>query len=171
MAPGPSPLYYQMYENTKPEKTGGLAPGSPEEKAAIGRFTKFFGDLSTENIRENLRKTYADRLYFNDTLKEISDIDTLEHYLLDTAANVDSCTVTIHDVISKNGDYYFRWEMFIKFKKFRKGEVQPSIGMTHIRFDKDGRIVFHQDYWDAAANLFEKVPVVGWMIRKIKKRL
>jgi hypothetical protein len=169
--PGPSPLYYRMYEETKPEKIGALTPGGPEEAAALDRFAQFFGNLNERNVRENLRKTYADKLYFNDTLKEISDVDALEHYLLDTAANVESCTVTIHDVVSKNGDYYVRWEMFITFKKFRKGEVQPSIGITHLRFDKDGRIVFHQDYWDAAANLFEKVPVVGWMIRKIKKRL
>src|SRR5688572_11005088 len=102
-----------MYEETKAEKIGGLAAGSAEEKAAIERFSKFFGNLNEASVRENLRKTYADKLYFNDTLKEISDIDTLEHYLLDTAANVESCTVTIHDVISKSGDYYFRWEMFI----------------------------------------------------------
>lgn len=171
VSPGPSALYYRMYEETKAQKIGGLTPGSAEEKAAVDRFAKFFGNLSAGNVRENLRKTYADKLYFNDTLKEISDIDALERYMLDTAASVESCTATIHDVVSKDGDYYFRWEMFIAFKKFRQGQVQPSIGMTHVRFDKEGRIVFHQDYWDAAANLFEKVPVVGWMIRKVKKRL
>lgn len=167
---GPSAVYHKMYEDTKPAPSV-IKPGSAEEKAAIERFTQFFGNLAEANIRENLRKTYAEKLYFNDTLKEFTDAAALEHYLLETAASVESCSAKILDVVSKDGEYYFRWEMAIVFKKFRKGEVQTSLGMTHIRFDKDGRIVFHQDYWDAAANLFEKVPVLGWGIRKIKKRL
>ena len=169
--PGPSAAYRAAYEATDYKKAGGLAPGGAEEKKAVERFKDFFGNLSEQNVRAKVRDVYAADVYFNDTLKEISGVDALEAYLLRTAENVESCTVDIQDVASHGGDYYFRWTMYIKFKKFKKGQVQPSIGMTHIRFNKEGRISFHQDYWDAASNLFEKVPLVGGLIRSIKKRL
>lgn len=43
--------------------------------------------------------------------------------------------------------------------------------MTHVRFDDQGKIVFHQDYWDAGSVVYERVPVVGWFVRKIKARV
>jgi limonene-1,2-epoxide hydrolase len=169
--PGPSALYQKVYEATDPRKAGMLKPGSPEEKAAVERFKDFLSVISEEQVRTKLRQTYADDAYFNDTLKEISDVATLEKYLLKTAENVDSCTVEFLDTASAGGEYYFRWLMTVRFKKFKKGEDQPSIGITHIRFNKEGKVVFHQDYWDASENFFEKIPVLGWMIRKVKGSL
>jgi hypothetical protein len=42
--------------------------------------------------------------------------------------------------------------------------------MTHLRFDRDGRVIYHQDYWDSGSALFEKIPVLGGGIRAVKKR-
>ena len=51
------------------------------------------------------------------------------------------------------------------------GETVRSIGMSHIRFNSAGLVILHQDYWDSGGNLFEHIPVVGWLIRRIKARL
>jgi len=29
----------------------------------------------------------------------------------------------------------------------------------------------HRDYWDAAQELYEKFPVIGWVLRHLRKRL
>jgi hypothetical protein len=44
-------------------------------------------------------------------------------------------------------------------------------GVTHLRFAADGRVNFHQDLFDAAEGFFDVVPVVGGMIRMVKKRM
>jgi hypothetical protein len=31
--------------------------------------------------------------------------------------------------------------------------------------------VYHRDYWDVAEELYEKVPVLGGLLRTIKRRL
>ena len=64
-----------------------------------------------------------------------------------------------------------RWEMMIRFRKLADNEPTYSTGMSHLRFDGDGRIVFHQDYWDATAGFFQHVPVVGQLIGWVKRRL
>ncbi len=166
-----SPAYRRAYETTDPAKAGYLRPGSAEEQKALSRFSLFFSALTPDNVRGLLREAYAPDVYFNDTLKEINGTDALEPYLLRSAEAVESCTVKILDVASNRGEYYVRWAMQIRFKKFRKGETQTSIGMTHLRFNSEGKVIFHQDYWDASANLFEKIPVLGGAIRMIKKRI
>ncbi|HVE13128.1 MAG TPA: nuclear transport factor 2 family protein [Elusimicrobiota bacterium] len=156
---------------TDPKKIGALAPGSEEEKRAIARFKDFFSVWNEENIRKKIKDTYAADLYFNDTLKSVRDVKELEAYMVRGAQAVDSCTVEYLDVLSKDGEYYFHWRMDILFKKFRKGKLQSSYGISHIRFDKDGKVVYHQDYWDAAGNFFEKIPLLGAGIRFIKRQL
>jgi hypothetical protein len=36
--------------------------------------------------------------------------------------------------------------------------------------DSDGLITVHRDYWDAAEELYEKLPLVGGVMRWLKAR-
>jgi hypothetical protein len=60
--------------------------------------------------------------------------------------------------------------MSLRFKRLRRGVLTRSFGMSHIRFDAEDRVALYQDFWDSAAGLFEHVPVVGGLIRTIKRR-
>lgn len=55
------------------------------------------------------------------------------------------------------------WSIYRPFKR--------SVGMSHIRFDADGKVILHQDFWDSTGGLFEHVPGLGWMLRSVKSRL
>lgn len=155
------------------QQSQGFKPLSAvEEQAAIARFQRFFADFSPNKITKLLPETYAERLYFNDTIKTVRERAELAHYLADSAAATESCVVQVHETLNNGkGDYFVRWVMTIRFKKFKKGQDTKTIGMSHLRFDQDGKVCFHQDYWDSTAGIFEHIPVVGWLIGKIKARL
>ncbi len=42
-------------------------------------------------------------------------------------------------------------------------------GASHLRFAGDGRIAMHRDYWDAAEELYEKLPLLGALMRWLKR--
>jgi hypothetical protein len=44
-----------------------------------------------------------------------------------------------------------------------------TVGISHVRYDAEGKAIFHQDYWDTGA-VCEKIPVMGAVIRWIKKK-
>lgn len=44
-------------------------------------------------------------------------------------------------------------------------------GASHLRFDAAGLVAEHRDYWDAAEELYEKLPVLGALMRLLKRRL
>lgn len=148
-----------------------LESGSEAEARAIERVKGLLSDFKGPGFRDQVREVYAEDAFFNDTLKTVHGADAIEEYLGETSDGIDKGTVQFLDVVSDNGNYYFRWLMTIQFKKFDRGEDKRSIGMSHIRFDSEGKVILHQDYWDSTGGLFEHVPVVGWMLRRIKGRL
>ena len=45
----------------------------------------------------------------------------------------------------------------------------PIEGMSEIRFSADGRVCEHIDHWDSGEQFFERLPLIGWLVRLIKK--
>ena len=148
------------------------ASGSADESIAIENFKTFFSSFAADRIDKLLAKTYASDIYFNDTLKAIQGIDDLAHYLKESAAAVEDCRVEVIEVTrTENNDHYFRWKMLIRFKRFKKGQDTWTVGMSHLRFNANGLVVYHQDYWNATDGLFRHIPILGSLINAVIKRL
>ena len=91
-----------------------------------------------------------------------------ESLALKSAETVHTAGFDIQDVAVHEGNYYFRWVMDLTTKRW-KDEPITTVGMSHVRFDRDGRVTFHQDYWDTSV-VYEKVPVMGSVIRWIRRQ-
>jgi len=48
--------------------------------------------------------------------------------------------------------------------------AQTVRGASHLVLDEQGLVTLHRDYWDVAEELYEKLPVVGALMRWLKKR-
>lgn len=164
----------ETLEKLKLIRTRHPAPpaGSATESQALARFAQFFSSFAPDRVDKLVPQTYAEDVYFNDTLKAIEGRDALSHYLRESAEAVDACRVEIHETTrTANDEHLVRWSMMIRFKKFRRGVDTWTVGMSHLRFDAEGRVVYHQDYWNAADGLFQHIPVLGTLINAIKRRL
>ncbi len=40
--------------------------------------------------------------------------------------------------------------------------------MSHVRFGRDGKVTFQQDYWDINV-LYEELPVIRYFVKRVKK--
>jgi len=43
--------------------------------------------------------------------------------------------------------------------------------VTMVRFDSQGRVILHQDFWDSAQGVWDHVPGVGAAIRWIQSKI
>ena len=50
-------------------------------------------------------------------------------------------------------------------------DEQSIRGCTELRFDSAGQVALHRDYWDAAEELYEKLPLLGALMRALRRRL
>ncbi len=162
----------QALAATDPAKVGRLEKGSEAERKAIEQFKTFNSDFSTNNLIQNTKVVYAEDVYFRDPFKEIHGEPEFEKYLLRGGDAVSEFSMEWLDVSEHDGNYYFRWIMSVKLKRDAKDKpAGRTTGISHVRFGPDGKVIFHQDYFDGAAFLYEKIPVLGAEIRFIKKRL
>ena len=146
-----------------------MLPGSETEKKALDGFRAFYEEYSTETIQEGVRRLYADDAWFGDPFHIVEGIDEIEYYFLVMAEPVESCTFTVDSVDRSGKEYFARWTMELE-SKAAKGEVIRTIGISHVRFNTEGKIVFQQDYWDSSAML-DRLPIVGFWTRLVKGRI
>ena len=146
-----------------------MAPGSEVEQQALKEFNDFYAVYSTEAIKAGVRKLYAEDAWFGDPFHSVQGIDAIEHYFLAMAEPVETCTFSVEAVQRSGDDYYARWTMHLE-SKAAKGKPIDAIGLSHVRFNEQGLIVFQQDYWDTSV-MFDRLPVVGYWTRLVKRRL
>ncbi len=146
-------------------------PGTHLTENIRQKFELVFKDFKTGTTADNIKNLYAEEFYFNDTFKTINDIDTLIHYMQEAANNVESTEVEILDVVKGEKDYYLRWSMTMKFSAKGTKVDSVSIGMTQLRFNAEGKVILHQDYWDGAEGFYQHLPFIGFMVRKVRDSL
>lgn len=156
---------------TAREVAGWPERGGAVEQAGLERFRAYWSELNTGRVNEWLPKVYAENVWFNDTVKTITNRAALLVYMLHTASLVKSTRVEIRDIATTDEGYYVRWQMTVEPANPDYGTVWRSIGVSHLRLNADGQVILHQDYWDSASGMYEHFPVLGWMIRNIKARL
>ncbi len=162
-------ITYEALEATDTGRIELVEHGSQVEQEAIERFKEFYKVFSAERIAASIDGVYAEDAYFEDGVRQVKGRENIRGYFLGTTGAFTECTFDIKDVAYSPGNYYFRWIMHLRLKRDPDNPMEQP-GMSHVRFDGQGRIVFHQDYWETLA-LFERFPVIGGIIRWIKGRI
>lgn len=162
-------LYRSKMEKVVPS---GLEPGGPGEEAALKHFSSFLQGIgNADYVRANTLKVYAADAYLDDTLATHHGAAEIEAYFLKTSGTMTSYQVTIDDVARSGNDYYVRWTMRFAAPALSGGKPVESVGISQIRFNREGKVAFHQDFWDSGKNFYAHLPVVGGAVGYVGKRL
>jgi len=146
-----------------------MDPGSRMEADALKRFEDFYAVYETDAIRKGIREVYDDAAWFGDPYHTVKGIDAIEHYFVSMAEPVESCTFTIDSVHRSGNEFYIHWTMHLISKAARDKPVE-AVGLSHVRFNSEGKVVFQLDYWDTSA-LLDQLPVVGFWTRLVKGKI
>jgi hypothetical protein len=150
----------------------GLKPGGPEEEAALRRFTTFLRSIGDQKyVRDNTRRVYSPDAYLDDTLAIHHGVAEIEAYFLKTSETMTSYQVSIDDTARSGDNYYVRWTMIFAARALSGGQPVHSVGISQIRFDREGKVAFHRDFWDSGQNFYSHIPGVGGAVEFVHKRL
>ena len=70
-----------------------------------------------------------------------------------------------------DGEAILFWTFHFRFKGMGCKEVQSLEGVSHLELNTDGMVTLHRDYWDAAEELYSRLPVIGVLMRGLQKML
>jgi ketosteroid isomerase-like protein len=136
---------------------------------AVERIVVFFETLAPRSLNR-ISEFYTERAYFKDPFNEVLGAPEVKHIFEHMFEVLDEPRFIITGRVVEVDQCFLSWDFHFRFKKFKSGVHQTIRGATHLKFAADGRIRFHRDYWDAAEELYEKLPVVGGLMRWLKKR-
>ncbi len=137
---------------------------------ALSRVVTFYETL-TEQTLPQLRELYAANAYFKDPFNEVNDIAAIETIFAHMFVSLHEPRFIVTTKIAQGHEAFLTWDFTFRIKKFKPNVTQTIRGASHLRFNEEGRVVFHRDYWDAAEELYEKLPVIGGFMRFIKRRV
>ena len=116
-----------------------------------------------------LGELYTDDASFKDPFNEVRGLPAIRRIFEHMFVALDGPRFEIRDVIVQGEQCFLTWDFVFRMKRFRRDEHRIH-GGSHLRFAPDGRVAMHRDYWDAAEELYEKLPVVGGLMRWLKRR-
>ena len=136
--------------------------------AAVQRLVGFYESLAPENLFQ-LGDYYAADAFFKDPFNKvrgIADIRAIFEHMF-TALHEPRFIVTQQLV---QGDRAaLEWEFRFRFQRWNAQAPQCIYGASLLRIDADGRVAHHRDYWDAAEELYEKLPAIGVLMRWLRR--
>ena len=117
-----------------------------------------------------LKNLYSPDARFKDPFNDVKGTAEIERIFQHMYVSLDRPRFVIVEKIVEGAQAFLTWEFRFKFKRFDTQTEQVILGTTHLVLDAQGRICLHRDYWDAAEELYEKLPWVGSLMRWLKKR-
>ena len=159
--------FAKEYREALASRPGKVFADPEQGRRAVEVFSDLYADLSEVNVRERVRETYAPGAWFNDTLATEVGIDAIEKYLLKTARGSEMIKGTTQDVAVSGADCYVRWTLEFRTKNLAGGKPIVTEGVSQLRFDEEGRIILHQDFWNPAAGVYQHLPLLGPAIRYV----
>jgi ketosteroid isomerase-like protein len=135
---------------------------------ALARIVDLFENLSPQRLPE-LAALYTESARFKDPFNEVRGTAAIAHIFAHMFANLEQPRFVVKQRLVDGAQVFLVWEMHFRFKRFYQNRAQVIHGGSHLWLAFDGRIQDHRDYWDAAEELYEKLPLLGGLMRYFKK--
>ncbi len=133
----------------------------------LQRLVQFYQTLSLESLPQ-VATLYDPQARFKDPFNEVighaAIIKIFEHMFL----HLDAPRFVVTSSIAQGDEAFLVWEFQFRMKRWNDA-LQTIRGASHVRFGWNGLVLVHRDYWDPAEELYEKLPVLGALMRMLKR--
>ena len=131
----------------------------------VQRVIDFFEQLQPSDL-DRLATLYADDARFKDPFNDVRGVAAVRAIFEHMFASVAQPRFAVLTALAERDQAFLTWD----FHFAARGRPMLIHGGTHLVFAADGRVALHRDYWDAAEELYEKLPLLGGLMRWLKRR-
>lgn len=137
--------------------------------ARVARLVDGFEALTPATLAA-LVGLYAPEARFKDPFNEVQGPAAIRAIFEHMFRALAEPRFVVREAVVQGDDCFLTWDFLFRF---RRGDdaLQCVRGASHLKFDAQGRVTLHRDYWDAAEELYEKLPVVGALMRWLRRKV
>lgn len=136
---------------------------------ALERFLDTYQRLNRDNL-DLLDAMYSEDVRFSDPAHSLTGLTALRAYFTELYANVEHITFDFADPHSSGNQVYVQWRMRLRHPRLNRGAEVVVPGVSCLHFADDGRVDDHRDYFDLGLLLYEQLPLLGPLVRAVKRR-
>jgi steroid Delta-isomerase len=143
---------------------------TPDCSTAAARLAQYFEQLSPRSVQD-LAQYYAADARFKDPFNAVCGSAAIEQIFVHMFRTLEQPHFVVTEQVVQGRQCFMTWEFRFRFCNFRRAEQQVIRGASQLLFSEAGLVTLHRDYWDAAEELYEKLPLVGALMRWLKRRI
>jgi hypothetical protein len=145
----------------------GVAPARSVD-LRVQRVVSLYVGLTPDDL-PLLGRVYSEQASFKDPFNDVQGLPAITAIFGHMFATLDAPRFAVAGSVVAGDDAFLTWDF--RFNTRGTGARALSIhGASHLRFGPDGRVLMHRDYWDAAEEIYEKLPLIGALMRWLKRR-
>ena len=137
---------------------------------ALARLKAYWEALTQERVG-SLDAVYAPDVHFRDPFNDVRGIEELRRIFGHMYETLEEPRFAITETILEGDRAVLVWDFDFRVKKWQPDVTRTIHGLSVVRFAPDGRVSYHRDYWDAAGELYAKLPLVGPLMRYLARKM
>ena len=135
----------------------------------VAHIVTFFETLTPESVA-GIGQIYDGQARFKDPFNEVEGVPAIQRIFDHMFASLHEPRFVVTQQVVQEDQCFLTWEFHFRFRTYRPAQSQIILGASHLVFASTGLVTLHRDYWDAAEELYEKLPLLGSAMRWLKRR-
>lgn len=132
---------------------------------------KLFQGMNKDNLSQMVPEFYDSQVEFQDPVHKLKGSDQVKNYYSELYKNVEKINFDFTNVFEDKNTVIAVWKMTLETDSLKGGEPVVVEGNSVVTFNDAGKAVYHRDYFDMGEFIYENVPVLGFVVKKIKERM
>ncbi|MDO9599455.1 MAG: nuclear transport factor 2 family protein [Azoarcus sp.] len=137
-----------------------------DASAAAENLARFYQTLTPLSLTR-IDAFYAEQAQFKDPFNDVSGLPAIARIFEHMFATVETPRFVVTTRIVEGRQAMLGWDFHLQLR----GRALVIRGVSHVRFDDEGKVLVHRDYWDAAEELYAKLPILGALMRVLRRKL
>ena len=140
------------------------------DRGRIDALLHFYETLTPDRVPD-FGFYYAENAYFKDPFNEATRIEDIREIFARMFRVLADPHFVVHEKIGDGTGLFLVWDMSFRLKSWRPQLVRVIHGVSHLRFDDEGKVTYHRDYWDTGEELYAKLPLIGGAVRFLRRAM
>ncbi|WP_428821077.1 nuclear transport factor 2 family protein [Microbulbifer sp. MCCC 1A16149] len=135
----------------------------------VNRIKRLYSDFLAADPG-SIAEVYAENVEFSDPVHRIQGLGDMQGYFAGVAKNLQECRFEFDQTLIEGNTLNLWWTMHYRHPRLSGGKLLSLRGASLLRLDlEQDRVLAHEDIYDLGAMVYEQVPLLGSVLRYVKR--
>lgn len=144
--------------------------GTDPIAVGLSRYVDFLASMTPDTV-ENLDDHVTPDVHFRDPFNDLHGVAAMKAVFHHMYRDCTDVRFVIGNTVQQGPRAFVTWTFYFRPRRLRGTAPWQADGVTELHFDAGGRVAAHLDHWDAGAQFYARLPVLGALIRLVRNRL